>query len=578
MVEREETEPVRCPACQHAPPAQSHFCNRCGAALVDVAVTGERRWLTVMFCDMVESTTLAQRLDVEDLQLVVGAYQEACARAVRNFDGHIAQYLGDGVLVYFGYPRAHEDDAIRAVETALEIHEAVPAINASVSQRLRTRVDRPLAVRIAAHSGQVVLSDLGRGNDQHRLALGDTLNITARLQGIASPGETVISAATQRLVRGAFATVDLGDVRLKGVAEPIGAHRVVASSGVQGRLERSARAGLTPLVGREQEIALVLDRWGQTVEGRGQAVLISGDPGIGKSRLVAVVDERIAAESLTLFMCRCSVYYQNSAFHPIVRLLEQRLGIEDGDSEEQRSAKVESGLQAAGLPSRHMRPLVDLLSVRTRRHADAPPTHGENPRGELLDSLIACVLQLSGSRPLVLVVEDLHWIDPSTLELLGRLIALTSHERVLLLVTFRPSFEVPWDPGPQLVNIALLPLTRDQIAELCTAVAGGRTLPAPVLAELVAKADGVPLFAEELTRTVLESDLLEEHNDRLVLAGPLRDLSIPSTLQESLMTRLDGVGPAKELAQVCAVIGRDVAHELVQAVSQFPADALQATL
>jgi class 3 adenylate cyclase/tetratricopeptide (TPR) repeat protein len=578
MVEQEDAGRIRCPACQHEPPAQSHFCNRCGAALVDVPASGERRWLTVMFCDMVESTKLAQRLDAEDLQLVVSAYQEACARAVRNFDGHIAQYLGDGVLVYFGYPRAHEDDAIRAVESALEIHAAVPAINSSVSHRLRSRIDRPLAVRIVIHSGEVVLSDLGRGSDQHRLALGDTLNITARLQGIARPGETLISAATQRLVRGAFATVDLGNVRLKGVAEPVGAHRVVASSGARSRLERSARAGLTPLVGREQEIALILDRWEQTVEGRGQAVLISGDPGIGKSRLVAVVDERIAAESLTLFMCRCSVDYRNSAFHPIVRMLEQRLGIEDGDSEEQRSVKVESGLQAAELPSRHIRPLVGLLSVRAQRHVDAPPAQGENPRNELLDSLTACVLQLSGDRPLVLVVEDLHWIDPSTLELLGRLLARTSREHVLLLFTFRPSFAIPWDPGPQLVSIALSPLTRDQVAELCTAVAGGRTLPAPVLAELVAKADGVPLFAEELTRTVLESDLIEEHSGRLVLAGPLRDLSIPSTLQESLMSRLDGVGPAKELAQLCAVVGREVSHELVQAVSRLPGDVLQANL
>jgi class 3 adenylate cyclase/tetratricopeptide (TPR) repeat protein len=578
MAENRPGGPMRCPSCNHEPPSRSSFCNRCGSPLIEVPVLGERRQLTVMFCDLVGSTELAQRLGADELAVAVGEYQNTCARVVRGFNGHIAQYLGDGVLVYFGYPQAYEDDAIRAVNCALEILAAIPVLNAQMAEQLPALAGKAIEVRIGIHSGMVVLSDMGRGDEQPRLALGDTLNIAARLQSEAEAGVIVISEATRRLVHGAFVLDDLGSAQLKGVAAPVETYRVVARSGAQSRLERYAEAGLTPLVGREQEIALALDRWEQTVEGSGQVVLLSGDPGIGKSRLVAVVRERLADEPHTWLACRCSAYHENSAFHPVIALLERAAGVEDGDSESRRRDKLESALRAAEMPARHIPPLVDLLSVSARHPEGSLLEPGEDPRMQTLESLAACLFQLSTARPLVLVVEDINWADPSTLELLRILIARVSTKRVLLLFTFRPEFDVPWAAGGHLVRIGLHPLTRDQIAKLCTAVAGGRTLPEAVLSELVAKADGVPLFAEELTKTILEAEWLVEREGRLQLAGPPRVLPIPSTLHESLMARLDGLGPTKELAQLCAVIGRDVSYELLRAVSQQPQAELQSGL
>jgi len=578
MAEDDAWVTMRCPSCQHQPPSRSAFCNRCGSPLIDAPLLGERRHLTVMFCDMVGSTELAQRLDAEELQVVVAEYQNTCARIIIGLGGHIAQYLGDGLLVYFGYPQAHEDDGVRAVSSALEILAAMPALDASIGQQLPELAGQTLQVRIGIHSGLVVLSDMGRGDELQRLALGDTLNIAARLQAVATSGAIVISEATQRLVHGAFVIEDLGDLQLKGVSEPIRTHRVVTASGALSRLERSAQAGLTPLVGREQEIALALERWEQTRNGNGQTILLSGEPGIGKSRLVAVLRDRLAAEPLRWLVCRCSPHHENTAFHPVIDMLERTLEIEEGDSEGRRRAKLESALRNSNISAEQIAPLANLLCVPERRVEGPLRLQREDPRRQTLESLAACLFELSRERPLVLVIEDLHWIDPSTLELLGLLVARVSHERVLLVFTYRPGFEVPWDAGHDLVKIGLYPLTRDQIAMLCTGVAGGRALPVPLLAELVAKADGVPLFAEELTKAVLEADWLEERDGRWVIAGPRRQLSVPSTLNESLMARLDGLGAVKELAQLCAVVGREVSYELLRAVAPHPEKALQAGL
>jgi class 3 adenylate cyclase/predicted ATPase len=578
MAENGVAEPLRCSNCHSEPPPRSSFCNRCGAPLADLPTAGERRQLTVMFCDMVGSTELAERLGADELPIVVGAYQNTCARIIRSFDGYVAQYLGDGLLLYFGYPHAHEDDAIGAVNSALAILAALPALNDEMAERLPTLAGQEIEVRVGIHSGLVVLSDMGRGDEQQRLALGDTLNITARLQGMAKSGAILISEATRRLVRGAFVLDDLGATHLKGISEPVGTYRVVAASDVQSRLERSAQAGLTPLVGREQEIALALERWEQTKLGDGRAILLTGEPGIGKSRLVAVLRDGISAEPHNWLMCRCSAYHRNSAFYPVIQMLERTFEIEVGDSARRRRDKLESGLREAELPAGHIPPLVNLLSAPVPHPEGIPLPGGDDSRSQTLESLAACLFQLSSSRPLVLVVEDLHWIDPSTLELLHLLVARTAHRRVLFVFTARPEFDTPWRTEVPLVKIGLHPLTRDQIAALCTAVAGDRSLPAEVLGELVAKADGVPLFAEELTRTILDADWLEERDGRLELVGPQRVLPIPSTLHESLMARLDGLGPTKELAQLCAVLGRDVSYELLRAVWPQTEGALQTGL
>lgn len=571
---------MHCPNCQNEPPSDSAFCNRCGSPLPDVPVAGERRYLSIVFCDMVGSTELSQLLDAEELSVLIAAYQNVSARVIRSYDGHIAQYLGDGLLVYFGYPQAHDDDAIRAVSAGLEILSQVPAMNASIGQQLPAhRIE--LELRVGVHSGPVVLSDMGRGDDQPVIGTGDTVNIAARLQNLARPGTLILSDATERLVTGAFVLEDLGPVSLRGVAKPVPVHRAVSSSGVEGRVQRQAIGGLTPLVGRSHELALVGERWEESKSRRGQVVLLSGEPGIGKSRIVQAVHERVGTEGLTWLECRCSARHENSAFHPVADMLEQVLGIEDEDPGSMRHAKLEATLQAADLTEEHFAPLANLLSVpeaAPQRPADATTAAGgENPREQLLESLIACVLKLCSAQPLVLVFEDLHWSDPSTLELLDRLIHRAKDQRLLLILTFRPEFQAKWDAGTNLVRIDFYPLTREQIAALCNAVAG-RALPEQLVNQLVAHTDGVPLFAEELTKAVLEADLLEERDDRLVLTRPVGELRIPSTLAESLMARLDRLGVAKKLAQRCAVIGRDVSYELLRAVSDESDAELRAGL
>ncbi|MBW2724430.1 MAG: AAA family ATPase [Deltaproteobacteria bacterium] len=526
----------------------------------------------MMFCDLVGSTELAQSVDAEELPLIIGEYQNTCVQVIREFDGYVAEYLGDGILVYFGYPHAHEDDAVRGVNAALAMQAAMPALNIALGRRLPAFAGRSIEMRIGVHSGLVVLSDMGRGGEPHRFGVGDTLNIAARIQAMAEGGKIVISESTERLVSGAFELAGLGATQLKGVDQPIELFAVDAATEEQSRLERSAQAGLTPLVGRKQEIALALERWEQARSGQGQAVLLSGEPGIGKSRLVAVVRERLEGEPLRWLTCRCTAHRENTAFYPVIDMFERQFEIEQGDSQDRRREKLETGLSAANIHDRQIAPIVDLMTEVDDSDDDTSTNADEDPRSQILESLTACLGQMSRTQPLILVFEDLHWVDPSTLELIGLLLAQSIEERVLLIFTSRPEFEMPWDPPRELVQIQLNPLTRDQVAELCAAVAGERTLPEEVLSELVAKADGVPFFAEELTKAVLEADWLEQRDNRL---DPTRGISVPSTLRESLMSRLDGQGATKELLQLCAVIGREASYELLRVVASQSEKELQ---
>lgn len=546
---------MRCPTCRHDPPAGSGFCNRCGASLAApvAAGSGDRRQITVMFCDIVGSTELAEALDAEELRLVVREYQQTAARIIHAYEGHVAQYLGDGLMVYFGYPLAHEDDAFRALSAALRILAGLPALNRELARRLALKTQLELEVRVGIHSGPALLSDMGLGDEQQRLALGETPNIAARLQSEAASGTILISEATRRLVQGAFVLDDLGRRRLKGVSEPIATYRVLSASGAVTRMERSAQRGLTPLIGREQEVALAIERWQRAVDGRGQTILLSGEPGIGKSRLVEVIREHVADQPHTWVEARCSPYHENSAFHPVLQSLERAFGIEEDQPESERRAALEAGLRDAGLAARHLASLVDLVAAPDGTSGAS----ARDRRSETLEAFAAWLARLAAERPVVAVVEDLHWVDPSTLELLGFLMARVPRERMLLVLTFRPDFEVPWDPGPHLLRIGLHPLTSEQIVALCAAVAGQRRLPQAVLDELAARADGVPFFAEELTRAVIESEW-----------RPDRDgAAIPSTLQETLMSRLDRLGSTRELAQLCGVVGREISYDLLRAVS-----------
>jgi class 3 adenylate cyclase/predicted ATPase len=534
----------------------------------------ERRQLTVLFCDLVESTALASRLDPEEWREVVRAYQDTCAKVIARFEGHIAQYLGDGLLVYFGYPRAHEDDAQRAVRAGLGMVEALGQLNS----RLKPDRGVELAVRLGIHTGLVVVGEVGGDTRQEHLALGETPNLAARLQGLAAPNTLVISAATVPLLGGFFACQALGPHLLKGFAQPIEVSQVLYESTARSRLEAAGSTGLTPLVGREQEIALLLERWGQVKEGSGQVVLLSGEAGIGKSRLVQVLTEQVATESQAwLTPCQCSPYYQNSALYPIIDLLERvALQFERDETPHQKLRKLEGFLVQYGLPLAEAVPLFAALLSLPLGADYAPLTMSpERQKQQTLQALLTILLRIAAQWPVLFVMEDLHWVDPTTLEFLSLLVDQGPTARLLTLLTFRPDFRPPWTGRAHLTQVTLPRLPRHQAAELTGRVAHGKALPPEVVTQVVAKTDGVPLFVEELTKMVLESGLLQEREERYALTGPLPPLAIPATLHDSLMARLDRLATVKALAQLGATLGREFAYALLQAVSPWDEGTLQ---
>ena len=539
----------------------------------------ERRQLTVLFCDLVGSTALSAQLDPEDLREVVRAYQDTCTKVIARFDGHIAQYLGDGLLVYFGYPQAHEDDAQRAVRAGLGILDALGQLNTRLEQEgLRPAPTQSrqrgvhLAARLGIHTGLVVVGDVGGGTRQEQLALGETPNLAARLQGIAAPNTLVISATTFQLLGGFFACQPLGTPPLKGQAQPLAVYRVLYESMARSRLEAVGSTGWTPLVGREQEIGLLRERWAQVKEGAGQVVLLSGEAGIGKSRLVQVLQAQVAAEPQAwLTPCQCSPYYQNTAFYPMIDLLERvALRFEREESPPQKISKLEGFLVQYGLPLAETVPLLAALLSLPLPADYAPLTISpEQQKQKTLHALLTILLRIAAQQPVLFVMEDLHWVDPTTLEFLSLLVDQGPTARILALCTFRPDFSPPWTGRSHLTQVTVHRLPRRQAAEVIHQVAHGKTLPAEVVEQIVARTDGVPLFVEELTKMVLESDLLEEREERYELTGPLPPLAIPATLHDSLMARLDRLATVKALAQLGATLGREFAYDLLQAVSPW---------
>jgi predicted ATPase/class 3 adenylate cyclase len=521
------------------------------------AAEAERRQLTVMFCDLVDSTELSSRLDAEAYRDVVRSYQEAASGSVARYDGHIAQYLGDGVLTYFGYPRAHEDDAERAVRAALALVTRVQALN----ERLERRHGVCIQIRAGIHTGPVVMGTMGDEARRETLATGETTNVSARLQALAEPDTVVLSGATLRLVQGVFVTEDLGEHSLKGLPIPVHVFEALRASGMRSRLEVTAASELTPFVGRDQELMLLEDRWTQSRDGRGQAVLISGEAGIGKSRLMEAFRERIAEQPHTWLECRTSPYTRDSAFAPILDLHRQALGFRPQDPGDAKLSRLEAGLEVAGfdldeavplLAALHSAPLMDRYTV--------PDLSPEGLRKKTLFLMCEWLLRLARQQPVILLVEDLHWIDPSSTELIAQFLEQLPTERVLFLLTFRPDFEAPWPARADVTPMLLSRLTRGQLAELVRKAARGSTLPDAWVQEILARSDGVPLFAEELTKAVLESNPDPDTAAMQVAAPQLR---IPETLQDSLMARLDALGPVKELAQVASVLGREFEYGLL---------------
>lgn len=536
---------------------------------------GTRRQLTVMFCDLADSTALSVRLDPEDLADLLRRYHEACTRVIGRFDGHVARIVGDGLLVYFGYPTAHEDDAQRAARAGLALAEAIRHLDTRTRQEQGVR----LAVRVGIHTGLVVVGEMRSGDHLDPMAVtGETPNVAARLQGLAEANGVVISAVTHRLVAGFIECQSMGMQPLKGLAEPIECFRALAESGARSRLEVRGGAGLTPLVGRDSEIQLIRERWAQAREGVGQVVVLSAEPGVGKSRLVQVIKDHVAEDPRAwLTPLQCSPYHQNSALYPIIDVLERVvLQFERGETSEQKLRKLEGWLAQHGLPLAEVVPLfASLLSLPLPDGYEPLRLSPEAERERTLQAILAVLLTRAAQQPLLLVVEDLQWVDPTTLELLGHIVTQVPIARMLVLMASRPEFAPPWLGRSHVTLVVLNRLPPTQLVEMVQRVAGDRQLPDEVLQQIVTKSDGVPLFAEEVTKMVLESGFLRAENGHYALTGPLPQLAIPTTLHDSLLARLDRLSTVKSVAQLAAAVGREFSYELIQAVWPYDETTLQ---
>jgi class 3 adenylate cyclase/predicted ATPase len=529
----------------------------------------ERRQLTVMFCDLVGSTELSARLDPEDLREIIGAYHRAVARVVGSFDGFVAKYMGDGVLIYFGYPRAHEDDAERAVRAGLALIDAVGRLDVTSIK---------LQARVGIATGLVVVGDLiGEGSAQEQSVVGETPNLAARLQALAEPDAVVIAAATRRLVGDLFEYRDLGAVEVKGIAAPVPVWQVLRPSTVESRFEALRGSVLSPLVGRDEEIELLLRRWARAKAGDGQVVLVSGEAGLGKSRMTAALAERLRPEPHLRLRYFCSPYHLDSALYPFIDQLGRAAGFARDDIPPAKLEKLESLLALAAPPDEDVALLADLLSLPASERHPLPNLSPQRKKERTLEALIRQLDGLSRQQPVVMVFEDAHWIDPSSRELLDLTVERVRSLPVLLIVTFRPEFQLPWTGQPQVSMLALNRLDRHDRTILVEQIAG-KPLPDEVINQIVDRTDGVPLFVEELTKSVLESNLLREDNNRYVLDRALSAFAIPTSLHDSLMARLDRLAPVRRVAQIGAAIGREFSYELLAAVCRLPEDDLRAAL
>jgi predicted ATPase/class 3 adenylate cyclase len=566
---------MRCKECGSRNPKTVTSCARCGGPLrprlpkvqpeLTESSSAERRRVTVVFCDLVGSTELSGQLDPEELDEVVRKYRNAAADVIRRQEGHVLQFLGDGVLACFGYPIGHEDDARRAVRAALEVVEAVMQLDSRMSQSLQ--------VRIAVHTG---LAIVGKLSDESGITIiGETPNVAARLQSLAEPGTVIVSDSTYRLVEGFFVSSHLGPHRLKGIQRSIDLYSVLSESRVQSHFERAIAKGLTPFVSREAELHLLLDKWSEARDGPSQIVFLTGEAGIGKSRLLRMLRERTAGEIVIDLAVRCSQYYQDSALYPWIDLLQRLFGFESAEPVEAKLDKLERALDSFGF-SLELPLFAELLSLPNDRY----PVLSMSPqrrKQKTFDAILAWLFKLAERNPTRLIVEDVHWADPSSLGLLGLLVDKVAQTRMFVALAFRSGFILPWRIKPHVTNIALAPLSREATDLMVSEVAGGE-LPPSLAQEIVEKTEGVPLFVEELTRMVLESGILDKKDTGYELTSSSPFLAIPSTLYESLMARLDRLGTAKEVAQIAAVIGKECSYDLLRAVSQFEETKLTGAL
>ncbi len=575
---------VICPSCGFESPTGFKFCGECGAKF-DVRFSSadknstssietldgniaERRQLTVMFCDLVDSTQLSDDLDPEDLREVIHHYQKACGEIVHRYDGHIAQFLGDGLLVYFGFPHAHEDDARRAAVSALEMINAIKALNRAFT----LPQNHTLAVRIGINTGLVVTSELGSGTKKEHLALGKTPNVAARLQSLAGANQILISEANYQLIKDDFNFNPKGKLKIKGIVEGVTAYQVIESIDNKNNIIDASGKTSSKLVGREYELKKLLGLWDKAVQARGCIAVVNGDAGIGKSRLLKACRDELNSDEYQLVVARCHAYGETSTFSPIINVMQRVIGLTTSLSVEEKRNKLRSFLERDQFDVEEAFPLFATflglpLSARDKEIIISP----QKRKVRMIELVTELLVRSSQQLPMLLIVEDLHWVDPSTLELLNNLIDVVPQHNILAVFTCRPNFDIPWRESDSLHVLHVDNLEQIDIESMLLSLTNGKALPVEIIEHIVDKTDGIPLFVEELTKMLLESDLLRFVGNKFVLDDAISEnlmleQSIPVTLQDSLTARLDSMGAAKEVAQLGAALGREFSYKLLRSV------------
>jgi class 3 adenylate cyclase/predicted ATPase len=536
----------------------------------------ERRQLTVMFCDLVGSTALACRLDPEDLQTSIRHFLNTCSEAISRFNGYIAKYMGDGLLVYFGYPHAHEHDAERAVHAGLAVLELMKAL----PREHYPDQEVEIAARIGIATGPVMVGELiGEDTAKERSVFGETPNLASRLQGLAAPNQVIVDSVTKRLVGGEFECADRGTVSLKGFETPVQIWQVVSAKPSASRFESYRSGRLVQFIGREHETALVLGRWCESVEGEGQVVLLCGEAGIGKSRLVRHLRDQLTGDHYETIQAQCSPHHTNTVLYPVMTYLRQAAGLAGEDSPSTQRQKLATLMANNGLDDRITVALLEeLLSIEGNEQDQMANVSPDKRKEMTLEALVQYLHRVADRSPVLLIVEDAHWLDPTTLDLMTRVIDRIRQMRLLLLITFRPDFRPVWAEYSHVTFLTLNRLPRRQSAELIATVTGGKVLPQEVQQAILAKTDGVPLYVEELTENLLGTGLLAEGTDSFTLKAPLKDMAIPDSLQALLMERVDRLGPIKEIVQIGAAIGREFTYELLRATVEITDSQLHSAL
>jgi class 3 adenylate cyclase/tetratricopeptide (TPR) repeat protein len=552
---------MKCLNCNTENAADARFCSSCGSRLVasPPKIAAERRHLTVLFADLVGSTALSTTLDPEELRELYAHYQADCAQVVARYEGHIAQYLGDGILAYFGYPTAHEDDAVRAVRSGLEIIERVKRASYG---------GRQLRVRIGIHTGHVVIGDVGSGDQVSQLALGETPNVASRVQGQAEPNTVMISEVTRRLVMGFFELQDCGARSLQGLSRPIGLYRVLSAAARVNRFEAMTTAGVVPFVGRSDVLETIRHDWARAISGAGRMIVIRGEAGIGKSRLLGEA-RRVARETPHVLLdAQCSPYQTASTLQPIADMVARGANLTPGSESAEAFDRLNQFVTRRGIDPREAVPLLgSLLNLPADARFPLPEMAPTRARQRTLEILTEILIHSDDGIPVMAQVEDAHWADPTTLELLGMVARRQAEAPLLLIVTTRPGPDVPGKSEPHCREIPIEALPSSDVRALVENVTRPKALPDEVVRQIVARAGGVPLFVEAVTRTVIESGMLKELPDRYELTGPIPDALIPQTVHDSLTARIDRLGPDRHIAQLGAAIGRDFSFELLQAIS-----------